>query len=65
MSGSRKHKKKFKFCHPYRRRDIITRMLVEIGISYTSTLGDVKTSEFLRQKDVPEHVIVRVIQPSW
>ena len=40
---------------------MITRMLVDIGIFYAPTLGNVSASEFLRQKEVPEHVIVRVM----
>lgn len=61
MPGSRKHKKKLKSRRPLRRRDLITRMLVDIGIFYTPSLGDSKASEFLREKNVPEHVIARVI----
>ncbi|CAN5901074.1 hypothetical protein BH11PSE12_BH11PSE12_09040 [soil metagenome] len=44
-----------------RRQDAITRMLVDVGIHYASTLGIAKTAEFLRQKNVPEPVIVRVL----
>ena len=62
MSGSRKHKKKLKRLRPLQRTDMITRMLVDIGLFYAPTLGNSKASDFLRQKEVPEHVIVRVIQ---
>jgi hypothetical protein len=47
---------------PLQRKDMITRMLVDIGIFYAPSLGNAKASDFLRQKDVPEHVIVRVLQ---
>lgn len=40
---------------------MITRMLVDVGISYSPTLGVSKTAEFLREKNVPEAVIVRVL----
>jgi hypothetical protein len=61
VSGSRKRKKKLKRQLPLKRRDMITRMLVDIGIFYAPTLGNASASEFLRQKEVPEHVIVRVM----
>ena len=41
---------------------MITRMLVDIGVYYAPTLGNFKASEFLREKEVPEHVIARVMQ---
>jgi hypothetical protein len=44
-----------------RRKDLATRMLVDIGIQYASTLGMSKTAEFLREKNVPESVIERVL----
>lgn len=62
VPGSRKRKKKLKRQLPLQRKDMITRMLVDIGIFYAPTLGNTKASEFLRQKEVPEHVIVRVMQ---
>jgi hypothetical protein len=67
MSGCRKHKRKVKYRRrPFvQRRDLITRMLVEIGISYAETLGSEKTSSFLREKNVPEPVITRVIVAEW
>jgi hypothetical protein len=40
---------------------MLTRMLVDVGISYSPTLGVSKTAEFLREKNVPETVIVRVL----
>lgn len=41
---------------------MITRMLVDIGLFYAPTLGNPKAADFLRVKEVPEHVIVRVMQ---
>ena len=62
MSGCRKQKKKYKFRHPRRRRDMVTRMLVDLGIYYSPSLGLELASEFLRKKNVPEGVIHRVIK---
>lgn len=61
MTGCRKRKRLFKYRLPLRRRDLLTRMLVEVGISYAESLGGEKAREFLRERNVPEHVIVRVI----
>ncbi len=61
MPGCRKRKRLLKYRLPLRRRDLLTRMLVEVGISYAESLGGEKAREFLREKNVPEHVIVRVI----
>ncbi len=61
MSGCRKRKRLFKYRRPLRRRDMLTRLLVEVGISYAETLGYDKAAEFLRQRNVPESVITRVI----
>ncbi|MBI3714145.1 MAG: hypothetical protein HY253_14455 [Burkholderiales bacterium] len=61
MPGCRKRKRLYKYRLPLRRRDLLTRMLVEVGISYAASLGGEKAREFLREKNVPEHVIVRVI----
>ncbi len=62
VSGSRKLKKKLKRLRPLKRKDMITRMLVDIGLFYAPTLGNPKAADFLRVKEVPEHVIVRVMQ---
>ncbi len=61
MSGCRKRKRLFKYKRPLRRRDMLTRLLVEVGISYAETLGYDKAVEFLRERNVPESVIARVI----
>ncbi|TXI91342.1 MAG: hypothetical protein E6Q34_07370 [Burkholderiaceae bacterium] len=62
MPGCRKRKQLNKFKRPLRRRDVVTRMLVDLGISYTESLGSEAAAEFLRTRDVPEHVIQRVIK---
>lgn len=61
MPGCRKRKRLYKFRRPLRRRDMITRLLVEIGISYAESLGTARAAEFLRERNVPEGVIARVI----
>lgn len=65
MSGCRKQKKKYKFRHPRRRRDLVTRMLVDIGVLYSPSLGLDLASEFLRSRSVPEGVIHRVVKDSY
>lgn len=65
MSGCRKQKKKYKFHHPRRRRDLVARMLVDIGIVYSSSLGLELASEFLRTRNVPDAVIQRVIKDTY
>jgi hypothetical protein len=44
-----------------RRKDVLTRMLVDMGIEYASTLGVNKAAKLLRGKNVPETVIQRVL----
>ncbi len=44
-----------------RRKDEITRMLVDLGTHYASMLGVSKAAEFLREKNVPQEVIERVL----
>lgn len=61
MPGCRKRKRLLKYRRPLRRRDMLTRLLVDLGISYAETLGYEQAAEFLRQRDVPESVISRVI----
>lgn len=69
MSGNRRRKKNVLQQYQYqydghlvsRREDVITRMLVDVGIHYASTLGVAKTAAFLRQKNVSELVITRVL----
>lgn len=67
MPGNRSQKKKRQQQYqnrPHlvsRRKDVLTQMLVDVGIQYASTLGVGKTAEFLREKDVPAEVIERVL----
>lgn len=62
MPGNRRRKQQRKRSRPLRRRDLITRMLVDLGIHYESTLGSAQAELFLRQQGVPESVILRVLR---
>lgn len=64
MAGNRHRKQQQKRQHFLRRRDRITRMLVDLGLHYLSILGVTKAHEFMRQQNVPEHVITRVLKRS-
>lgn len=64
MPGNRRRKSQRKHKQLLRRRDQITRMLVDLGIHYLSILGVTKASDFLRQQQVPETVIQRVLQKT-
>ena len=61
MPSCRKRKKLYKFCRPLRRRDMLTRMVVDIGILYAESLGVDNAAAFLRERNIPEQVIARVI----
>ncbi|MBC3875202.1 hypothetical protein [Undibacterium flavidum] len=61
MPGCRKRKCLNKFRKPLRRRDLLTRMLVDLGMTYAESFGGLKAIAFLREKNVPEMVISRVI----
>ncbi|MFA9274230.1 MAG: hypothetical protein ACEQSE_05085 [Candidatus Aquirickettsiella gammari] len=61
MPGCRKRKCLNKFRRPLRRRDMLTRMLVDLGMTYAESFGGLKAISFLREKNVPEPVIARVI----
>lgn len=61
MVSCRRRKTKFKYARPRRRRDLMRRLLVDIGISYAESLGKSITTEFLRQRDIPDAVIQRVL----
>ncbi len=61
MPGCRKRKCLNKFRRPLRRRDMLTRMLVDLGMTYAESFGGLKAIAFLREKNVPEPVIARVI----
>ncbi len=63
MSNRRKHRHCLNFNH--RRRDRITRLIVDMAIHYVGYLGLQYAWDFLRCKSVPEPVIRRVLlQPS-
>jgi len=62
MPGCRRRKILRKRVQPLRRRDMAVRMVVDIGIHYSSVLGLEQASAFLRQQQVPEAVILRVFQ---
>jgi hypothetical protein len=61
MAGCRRRKSQFKYARPRRRRDLMRRLVVDIGISYAESLGKSITTEFLRQCDIPDAVIHRVL----
>jgi hypothetical protein len=68
VPGNRSRKKKrlqqYKKGQPHlssRRKDVITRMLVDMGVQYASTLGVARTAEFLREKNVRDDIIERVL----
>lgn len=60
MPGIRQRKKLRDRDLSHRRRDDITRLVVDLGINYLSTLGLEKATQFLRDHDVPETVTARV-----
>ncbi|MFZ6726661.1 hypothetical protein ACO0K2_14305 [Undibacterium sp. MH2W] len=60
MPGCRRRKAHRKHVLPLRRRDLVTRFLVDIGVNYEPVLGQAGAMDFLRQQMVPEHVIQRV-----
>jgi len=62
MPGCRRRKSLRKHVQPLRRRDMITRMVVDMGIHYAHVLGFENASAFLRKQQVPEAVILRVFQ---
>jgi hypothetical protein len=65
MSGCRKRKCLNKYRGPHRRRDIVTRMLVDLATFYAESFGALKAIAFLREKNVPEPVIARVIRNDY
>ncbi|MFZ6744762.1 hypothetical protein ACO0LC_16190 [Undibacterium sp. JH2W] len=46
---------------PLRRRDVLTRFMVDLGIHYLEVMGLVKAMHFLRRHHVPDTVIARVL----
>ena len=61
MPGCRRRKAMRKHVQLLRRLDVITRFLVDIGINYQEVLGLTRAMDFLRQQQVPENVILRVL----
>jgi len=65
MPSCRKRKYLNKYRCQLRRRDLVTRMLVDLGMFYAESFGAIKAISFLRQKNVPEPVIARVIRNDY
>ncbi len=65
MPSCRKRKYLNKYRCQLRRRDLVTRMLVDLGMFYAESFGAIKAVSFLRQKNVPEPVIARVIRNDY
>ena len=61
MPGMRGRKKKSDRDVSYRRKDVITRMVVDIGLNFLPSLGMEKAAEFMRDNNVPEDVAIRVL----
>jgi hypothetical protein len=64
MASCRRRKIQFKFRRPRRRRDLLSRMLVDIGIAYAPSLGKTNAAEFLRGSAIPPSVIQRVLSTA-
>lgn len=64
MASCRRRKIQFKFRRPRRRRDLLSRMLVDIGIAYAPSLGKTSATEFLRTRAIPPSVIQRVLSTA-
>lgn len=62
MAGCRRRKTLRKRNPPLRRRDVLTRFMVDLGIHYQGILGLDKAAQFLRKHHVPDTVIDRVLQ---
>ncbi len=61
MPGNRQRKRIRDQDVSYRRKDEITRLIVDIGLNYLPSLGLDKAAQFLRDKNVPEKVTIRVL----
>jgi hypothetical protein len=61
MAGCRRRKMQRKQNLLLRRRDVLTRFMVDLGIHYMEILGLDKAINFLRRHHVPEPVITRVL----
>ncbi|MES2038706.1 MAG: hypothetical protein V4495_12815 [Pseudomonadota bacterium] len=62
MAGCRRRKVQRKLKLPLRRRDVLTRFMVDLGIHYLELLGLDKAMHFLRRNHVPDTVIQRVLR---
>ncbi len=61
MAGCRRRKMRHMHKQPLRRRDVMTRFMVDLGIHYLEVLGLAKAMHFLRRHHVPDAVINRVL----
>ena len=64
MPGCRRRKTLRKHQQPLRRRDVLMRMIVDMGIHYAQVLGLEHASAFMRSQNIPETVIQRVFQAA-
>ena len=62
MAGCRRRKMQRKQNLLLRRRDVLTRFMVDLGIHYMEILGLDKAISFLRRHHVPDPVITRVLR---
>jgi len=61
MPGSRRRKALHKYRQPSRRKDVISRLLVDIGLHYLGILGQAKIRELMQRHDIADPVITRVL----
>ena len=63
MPGCRRRKRLYQRARkqPLRRRDFLSRMVVDIGLEYRQLIGLEKSRSFLRAQAIPEAVILRVL----
>ena len=62
VPGSRRRKALRKYRQPLRRKDVISRLLVDIGLHYLDILGFAKTRELMQRHAIAEPVITRVLE---
>ncbi|WP_423678978.1 MULTISPECIES: hypothetical protein [unclassified Undibacterium] len=62
MPGSRRRKAIYKYRQPSRRKDVISRLLVDIGLHYLDILGQTKIRELMLRHAIAEPVITRVLE---
>ena len=63
MAGCRRRKRLLQRLRKQtlRRRDFLSRMVVDIGLEYRALIGLEKSRSFLRAQAIPEAVILRVL----